>query len=64
MGRGRRAQGEVRAGEKERRGGGWRRRGGLVMLRKEVVCVRACVRERNESVCVSLFVCVCGCLKL
>lgn len=36
MGRGRRAQ-----GEKERRGGGWRRRGGLVMLRKEVVCVRA-----------------------
>lgn len=60
MGRGRRAQGEVRAGEKERRGGGWRRRGGLVMLRKEVVCVR----ERNESVCVSLFVCVCGCLKL
>lgn len=21
--------------------------------------VRACVRERNESVCVSLFVCVC-----
>lgn len=56
MGRGRRAQGEVRAGEKERRGGGWRRRGGLVMLRKEVVCA--------TNLCACLSLCVCGCLKL
>lgn len=52
MGRGRRAEGEVRVGERER--GGWRRRrrGGLVRLRMEVVYMHA----RDECVC--LFVCV------
>lgn len=63
MGRGRRAEGEMRAEREERRrgGGGWRRRGGFVMLRMvvvEVVC--ACASRMNVCVCARVrpFVCV------